>query len=239
MKHYSTIIFLLLLFSIPAIAQSQRERAEREMQVMEKLSNLKDKETEEETQAQEKILSYKNYTSEKIRENISNLTIEQYESLNSLQSILWRQITDTKKYYPTYKKFLSSEISLLNNYREKVLNRLYEYINNPAKNYQSQTNQATVQYNKSHDELNNCQVDNKKLTVLNSNLKGENEALIKQNEVLKKLNSDLIENSKELVTLTKKGAENLEKSLDALKKKDLKIQLLAEALAKKDSIQKH
>lgn len=234
MKHI--IIVYLLFISVSTFAQSQQQRAERDMQTMEKLYDLKNKETEEETLAQEKIFSYKNEVSEKIRENISKISNEQYESLDLLQSILWKQIIETRKFYQTSKNFLSNEIRLLNNYREKVLNRLYQYINNPDKSYQNQTNQVTEENKKIVDELTNCQLYNQQLIKFNNNLKSENEALKKQNDYLKTNNAVLINSSKELIDLTTKGAGNLEKSIEALKQKDLKIKQLEESLTKKDSI---
>lgn len=234
MKHI--IIVYLLFISVSTFAQSQQQRAERDMQTMEKLYDLKNKETEEETLAQEKIFSYKNEVSEKIRENISKISNEQYVSLDLLQSILWKQIIETRKFYQTSKNFLSNEIRLLNNYREKVLNRLYQYINNPDKSYQNQTNQVTEENKKIVDELTNCQLYNQQLIKFNNNLKSENEALKKQNDYLKTNNAVLINSSKELIDLTTKGAGNLEKSIEALKQKDLKIKQLEESLTKKDSI---
>ena len=227
------ILTIIICVNTTILAQiNSTSKSEKEIQTLEKMYNLQKEEEKDEIDAQKQIFNFKNETSEAVRINRSKLAADEYKSLDEMQKFLWKRITDKQKNYNSSKKFLAYEYDLLNNYREEILNRLNQYVNNDDRiNYQID---ETSQKAKEEDELKICIIEYQKLLKQNEELKKQNEILLKQVEFLKNKNIELKNSLDNLTTLTNKGAENLEKSLENLKEKDSKILSLQELLTKKD-----
>jgi hypothetical protein len=204
MKHFF-IILMVIYANTTILAQiNSQTKSEKEIQTLEKMYNLQKEDEKNEIEAQKQIFSFKNETSEAIRLNRSKITNEEFKSLNELQIMLWKRITDKQKYYNSSKKFLANEYHLLNNYREDILNRLNQYINNDDRiTYQIE---ETQKKGKEEYELEICLVEYQKLSK-------QSEELKKQIDFLKNKNIDLKNNLDNLTTLTSKSAENIEKLL--------------------------
>lgn len=176
MKHFF-IILMVIYANTTILAQiNSQTKSEKEIQTLEKMYNLQKEDEKNEIEAQKQIFSFKNETSEAIRLNSSKITNEEFKSLNELQIMLWKRITDKQKYYNSSKKFLANEYHLLNNYREDILNRLNQYINNDDRiTYQIE---ETQKKGKEENELEICLVEYQKLLKQNEELKKQNEILL-------------------------------------------------------------
>lgn len=221
MKHFIIIIAIFVQTTI--IAQTRNQ--DKELETLEKLYEQQKEDEKEEIESQQKIFQFKNDTNETIQANISNITNDDYNKLINYKTSLWNQIVERQKFYNSSRKFLSSEYSLLNSYKENIINRLNQYISNNK--IKSTKNSDSVNNNV---DLNKCIVEYNKLVKYAKELKDSNELLTSQNQYLKGNNADLIKSSKKLVELTSRGAENLEKSLKSLKEKDEKIEQLRDEI---------
>lgn len=232
MKYIFTIVLFISAQVIIMAQSNNKSKSDREIEIMEKMENRIDEKEKSEIEAQKQIFSFKNETNEAIRLNRSKITNEEFKNLNELQIMLWKRITDKQKYYNSSKKFLANEYHLLNNYREDILNRLNQYINNDDRiTYQID---ETQKKGKEEYELEICLAEYQKLLKQSEEIKKQNEILLKQVDFLKNKNIELKNSLDNLTTLITKGSENLEKSLKSLKEKDSKILILQDTLIKKD-----
>lgn len=212
------IILFLSLFTWQLIAQSNSNS---DIQTLEKLYNLHNKEIAENTAAKEKIYKYYFETNEKIRENRSKMNNSDYLALDNYQRQLWNEITNRYKLYTNAKDFLSQELHSLNNYRDNVLNKLSDFIINKKVSKENYVDsKAELQFYK--NELEKFIVDNKKLS--------------EQAEFLKNTNSELISTLEFMTKQMETASGNITKLKELMKLNDEKLIQLEELLKTKDSI---
>lgn len=135
--HKLLLITLLLVSTISFYGQSagfmgltrsvdKRGQADRDLNIMMQMLEMKKQNQAEELRAQEIVLSYYHDLSDDIRNNRLRLTHEEYSDLNTFQNNLWNEIEKMIRVYGSYSKFLNNNLKSLKSYRKRVSDRLYD-----------------------------------------------------------------------------------------------------------------
>lgn len=122
------IIIIIFLTGNLSFAQNENEK-------LEQLYNLVQRDRANEFYAQELVNNYYFDTKDKVRAKYDKLTSEEYKNLDRYQKMMWENITSSIKYSYSgkYLKYYQENKDVLEKYREKILDKLYEYIYNSDK----------------------------------------------------------------------------------------------------------
>lgn len=159
------IIILFLPFLL--IAQSNTK----ELETLEKLYSLKNKEDKENAEAKEIIYGYYFDTKDEVRKKRNKLSDNAYKEISDYQSKLWSEIMLQSKGYNS-KSFLFSHQKSLKTYRELVLDKLYDLIN--EQNQESYANYEYVIDTMSSYLVNSKEVIVTKNYLISNNWKDDN-----------------------------------------------------------------
>ena len=129
-------LFIFLLVISTQLLKSQYcssspNRSNDDIQTLEKLYGMMEREKANETKAMQIIFSYRNEVKSEIRKNSKNLTEESYNYLIKKEKDLWEnsiQYSIKNFYNSDYSSYLAKNINSLESYKEIMLDSLYKYL---------------------------------------------------------------------------------------------------------------
>ena len=131
-RHF--IIFLLVITAQLLKSQyysSPPKRSNNDIQTLEKLYGMMEREKTNETKAMQLVFSYRNEVKSEIRRNSKNLSEESYNYLIKKEKDLWENsiLFSIKNYYNgNYSSYLTKNINSLEYYKELMLDSLYKHL---------------------------------------------------------------------------------------------------------------
>ncbi|HCO20453.1 MAG: hypothetical protein HXL67_07200 [Cloacibacterium normanense] len=131
-RHF--IIFLLVITAQLLKSQyysSPPKRSNNDIQTLEKLYGMMEREKTNETKAMQLVFSYRNEVKSEIRRNSKNLSEESYNYLIKKEKDLWENsiLYSIKNYYNgNYSSYLTKNINSLEYYKELMLDSLYKHL---------------------------------------------------------------------------------------------------------------
>ena len=131
-RHF--LIFLLVITVQLLKSQyysSPPKRSNNDIQTLEKLYGMMEREKTNETKAMQLVFSYRNEVKSEIRRNSKNLSEESYNYLIKKEKDLWENsiLYSIKNYYNgNYSSYLTKNINSLEYYKELMLDSLYKHL---------------------------------------------------------------------------------------------------------------
>ncbi len=131
-RHF--IIFLLVITAQLLKSQyysSPPKRSNNDIQTLEKLYGMMEREKTNETKAMQLVFSYRNEVKSEIRRNSKNLSEESYNYLIKKEKDLWENsiLYSIKNYYNgNYSSYLTKNVNSLEYYKEIMLDSLYKHL---------------------------------------------------------------------------------------------------------------
>ncbi len=131
-RHF--LIFLLVITVQLLKSQyysSPPKRSNNDIQTLEKLYGMMEREKTNETKAMQLVFSYRNEVKSEIRRNSKNLSEESYNYLIKKEKDLWENsiLYSIKNYYNgNYSSYLTKNVNSLEYYKEIMLDSLYKHL---------------------------------------------------------------------------------------------------------------
>ena len=128
------LIFLLVITTQLLKSQyysSPPKRSNNDIQTLEKLYGMMEREKTNETKAMQLVFSYRNEVKSEIRRNSKNLSEESYNYLIKKEKDLWENsiLYSIKNYYNgNYSSYLTKNVNSLEYYKEIMLDSLYKHL---------------------------------------------------------------------------------------------------------------
>lgn len=125
------ILFVFFLSTNFCFSQyySTTPRKNNDIETLEKLKNMMDKDKSREMIAKQNVIAYRSEIRNEIREVISLLNEEQYKDLLRKENLYWQMATEGLKYSRNYEDFYRNNYSLLENYKNTMLDSIARIIN--------------------------------------------------------------------------------------------------------------
>lgn len=130
-------LFFLSIFGVSASLShvysqyypNQRSNARDELEMLRELANDIERERDKEANAQRQIYAYRESVLSEIRRNSNRLSSDNYSYLISKERNAWISVQQAMRNSQNYKTFYQTGYVVLENYKNQMLNLLYNYLN--------------------------------------------------------------------------------------------------------------
>lgn len=116
-------LFLFLCTSGYALAQyyPSRSKSNNELETLEKLNNMMEKDNANELKAKQAVLGYRSEVRAEMRYISKFLTVEEEKELINRENLFWKMATQNLQYSRNYESFYRQNYELLETYKSTML----------------------------------------------------------------------------------------------------------------------